>query len=354
MADEDHNDAEQQPRQRERPPALTDVGRAAGVSYQTVWRVLNGRPRVSPETRERVLAAMEELSYRPNPAARALVTGRSHTLGLVCHDPTLYGPGCTQHAIEQAAESAAYLLTIISMRSPDEGSLRHAVERLALGGVEGVLVIVSERPVAQAISRLQVGVPLVAVEAGPDRGVPVVAVDQRHGAELATGHLLGLGHRTVHHVAGPSQSVEARLRCEGWRQTLRAHGAPVPVPLAGDWSSRAGYEAGKRLVADPAMTAVFVANDQMALGVLRAVGEAGLRVPEDVSIVGFDDTPESGYYAPPLTTIRQDFAELGARALQVLVKSIEGSLEQSCEPALIGPELLVRASTAAPATRRLG
>ncbi|MCL2418035.1 MAG: LacI family DNA-binding transcriptional regulator [Conexibacteraceae bacterium] len=353
MADNDQGKVPP-PSRRERPPGLRVVGQAAGVSYQTVSRVLNGSPRVSPETRERVLTAMEELSYRPNPAARALATGRSHTLGLVSHDPTLYGPACTQHAISQAADRAGYLLTIISMRTPDEPSLRHAVQRLTLGGVEGVLVIVSWRRAAQAISKLEAGVPLVAVEAGPEQGVPVVAVDQRRGAELATGHLLGLGHRTVHHVAGPEASVEARLRHDGWRQTLRVSGAPLTTAIRGDWSARSGYEAGVRLTADPAVTAVFVANDQMALGVLLAMHEAGLRVPDDVSIVGFDDTPESAYYAPPLTTVRQNFSELGARALQVLVDAIDGSLDAPREPALVSPELAVRASTAAPAvlTRR--
>jgi DNA-binding LacI/PurR family transcriptional regulator len=348
MAENDESAGAPPRARRARPPALADVGRAAGVSYQTVWRVLNDSPRVSPATRKRVLAAMEELSYRPNPAARALVTGRSNTLGLVSHDPTLYGPACTQHAIERAADDAGYLLTIVSMRSLDERSLWDAVERLKLGGVAGVLVIVSERRAAQVIAKLDAGVPLVAVEAGPEHGVPVVAVDQRGGAEMATRHLLDLGHRTVHHVAGPKDSVEAGLRCEGWRQTLRATGAAVTEPLRGDWSAGSGYDAGVRLLADPAVTAVFVANDQMALGMLRAVHEAGLQVPSDISIVGFDDTPESAYLVPPLTTIRQDFSVLGALALQVLIAEIDELPRDPRQPALVRPELLVRASTASP------
>ena len=262
-----------------RAAVMADVGRLAGVSHQTVSRVINGSRHVSPATRERVLAAMRELGYRPNSIARALVTGRSRTLGVVSFDTTLYGPASTLFGIERAAHQAGYFIIIASQRALDRASVVEAVDRLRLQGVEGIMVIVSEQAAAEALLELHIDVPMVAVEAGPERGVPVVAVDQRLGATMATRHLLDLGHATVHHVTGPPESLEAQQRTEGWRTTLEAAGAPIPAPLIGDWSARAGYHVGGRLARDDSVTAVFVGNDQMALGLLRAMHEAGRRDP---------------------------------------------------------------------------
>ena len=233
-----------------RAAVMADVGRLAGVSHQTVSRVINGSRHVSPATRERVLAAMREFGYRPNSIARALVTGRSRTLGVVSFDTTLYGPASTLFGIERAAHQAGYFIIIASQRALDRASVVEAVDRLRLQGVEGIMVIVSELAAARALLDLHIDVPMVAVEAGPERGVPVVAVDQRLGATMATRHLLELGHATVHHVAGPPESLEAQQRTEGWRMTLEAAGAPVPAPLIGDWSARAGYHVGGRLARD--------------------------------------------------------------------------------------------------------
>ena len=163
------------------------------------------------------------------------------------------------------------------------------------------------------------------------------------------------GHRTVHHITGPLSSIESQQRAAGWRATLEAAGAPRPEPLIGDWSARAGYHLGRRLTRDRSLSAVFVANDQMALGLLRAMHEAGRRIPEEISVVGFDDIPESPYFTPPLTTVRQDFGEVGSRSLRVLVRTIE-SVEAGERPptgSLVPPELVVRASTAVPPPTRL-
>jgi len=194
-------------------------------------------------------------------------------------------------------------------------------------------------------------VPLVAAEAGPERGLPVVAVDQLAGATAATRHLLELGHETVWHVTGPPNFIESQQRLQGWRATLEAAGAEAPEPLIGDWSPRAGYDLGKQLSRDPAVTAVFVANDQMALGLLRAVHEAGRGVPGEISVVGFDDIPEAAYFQPPLTTIRQDFIEVGRRSLTLLLRTIEAGRGAS-EESLVPPELVVRASTGPAPARR--
>jgi DNA-binding LacI/PurR family transcriptional regulator len=339
------------PARSRRPAVMADVGRLAGVSHQTVSRVINGSRHVSPATRERVLAAMRELGYRPNSIARALVTGRTRTLGVVSFDTTLYGPASTLFGIERAAHQAGYFIIIASLRALDRASVVEAVDRLRVQGVEGVLVIVSEEAAAEALLQVEIDVPLVAVEAGPERAIPVVAVDQRLGATMATRHLLELGHQTVHHITGPPASLEAQLRTEGWRATLAAHGAPAPPPLIGDWSARTGYHLGCRLAREPQASAVFVSNDQMALGLLRAMHEAGRRIPDELSVVGFDDIPEATYFTPPLTTVRQDFGEVGSRALRVLVEAIGSLADGSAPPvgSLVAPELVLRASTAAAA-----
>jgi len=327
-----------------RAAVMADVGRLAGVSHQTVSRVINGSRHVRPATRERVLAAMRELGYRPNSIARALVTGRSQTLGVVSFDTTLYGPASTLFGIERAAHEAGYFIIVASLRALDRASVADAVERLRRHGVDGILVIAPHVEAADALLHAPGDAPLVAVEAGPDHGVPVVAVDQVAGAASATRHLLDLGHQTVWHIAGPPHFLEARQRLEGWHSTLEAAGAQAPAPLTGDWSPRAGYDLGRRLSKNHEATAVFVANDQMALGVLRAMHESGRRIPDDMSIVGFDDIPEARYFLPPLTTVRQDFNEVGSRSVHLLLRIMADGDRLPPAPH-VEPELVVREST---------
>jgi len=336
--------AEPTAERRRRRAVMADVGRLAGVSHQTVSRVINGSPHVRPETRERVLKAMLDLGYRPNSMARALVTGRTKTLGVVSLDTTLYGPASTLFGIERAAHEAGYFIIVASLRALDRPSVADAVERLRQHGVDGILAITPLEEAADALLHAPDDAPLLAVEAGPDGAVPVVAVDQFEGAAKATRHLLDLGHKTVWHIAGPWEFLESRERQAGWRATLTQAGAEVPEPLPGDWSARAGYDLGRRLSADSAATAIFVANDQMALGVLRAMHEGGRRIPEDVSVVGFDDTPESPFFLPPLTTVRQDFDEVGSRSVRLLVRMIEAGEPLPSGPR-VKPELIVREST---------
>jgi DNA-binding LacI/PurR family transcriptional regulator len=325
---------------------MSDVGRLAGVSHQTVSRVINGSPHVRPETRQRVIAAMRELDYRPNPMARALVTGKSNTLGVVSFDTTLYGPASTLFGIERAAHEAGYFIIVASLKALHRASVAEAIDRLRLHGVDGILVIAPQVDAADALTHAPRDIPLVAVEAGPEGAVPVVTVDQFAGAAAATRHLLELGHAAVTHVAGPVGWLEAQQRLDGWRTTLEQAGADVPEPLHGDWSAQAGYEAGRSLSRDRAITAIFVANDQMALGVLRAMHEAGREIPGEVSVVGFDDIPESPYFMPPLTTIRQDFNELGSRGVRLLLRTMQEGELTSPVPS-VPPQLIVRASTAA-------
>jgi DNA-binding LacI/PurR family transcriptional regulator len=337
-------------------PVMADVARAAGVSEMTVSRVLNGSPSVRPATRDRVLDAMREFDYRPNPAARALVTGRSSAVGVVSMDSTLFGPASTLFGLEQAAHAAGYVVTVASVRDLTRESIAGAVDRLHRQAVEGVLVIAPHVAAQTALRQVPKTLPLVVVEAGTGGGFPVVAVDQTAGARIATEHLLGLGHRTVWHLAGPSDWLEAQARERAWQAALEAVGAPVPPVLRGDWSARSGYELGRELAAragstEGAVTAVFAANDPMALGLLRALDEAGLTVPDDISVVGFDDMPEAEFFIPPLTTIRQDFDEVGKRGMALLLAQME-----TAEPdqkrgargrrASIRPALVLRSSTA--------
>ena len=266
---------------RSRPAVMSDVARLAGVSHQTVSRVINGSDHVREETRERVMVAMRQLDYRPNSVARALVTGRSKTFGVVSLDTTLYGPASTLFGIEQAAHEAGYFITIASMRTLDRDSVLGAIERLRNQGVDGIIVIAPQVAASRALLQVPPGVPLVALEAGPADAVPVASIDQHAGAAAATSHLLSLGHETVWHIAGPEDWVEAQERMAGWRETLEAAGIVAPAPLIGDWSPSAGYDFGRQLAARKDVTAIFVANDQMSLGVLRAMHEAGRDDPRE-------------------------------------------------------------------------
>ncbi len=324
---------------------MADVAQLAGVSHQTVSRVLNDSPNVRSSTRERVLAAIRQLDYRPSSTARALATGRSKTLGVVSFDTTLYGPASTLFGIERAAHDYGYAVTVSSLRALNRGTVLAAIQQLRDQGVDGVAVIAPTRAGLEALRDIRPDFAVVAVEGGPNVTIPVAAVDQKTGAAAATRHLLDLGHKTVWHLAGPPEWQEAEDRIEGWRSELQAAGAPIPEPVLGDWTPRSGYELGQTLLEIPELTAVFVANDQMALGLLRRLHEAGRAVPGDISVVGFDDIPEAAYFTPPLTTVRQDFTELGRRCLHILLRRIEGDTE--LPNVVVAPELVVRDSSGA-------
>jgi DNA-binding LacI/PurR family transcriptional regulator len=329
----------------ERGPAMMDVAVLAGVSHQTVSRVINALPGVKPTTRVRVLAAIEQLGYRRNSAARALVTGRSQTLGVVTLNSTLYGPASTLYGIEQAALESKYFITVASLRSTDRPAVRQAIGRLIDQGVEGVVIIAPLVALAEALADLPAGLPVVAVEGDADADIDVVTVDQDAGARAATEHLLAHGHKTVWHVAGPNDWLEARQRTVGWRRTLEEAGTEIPPPLRGDWSARSGYDAGRVLARMPDVTAIFAANDSMAVGILRAFHEAGRSIPGETSLVGFDDVPEAAYYSPPLTTVRQDFGEVGRRSLALLLDQVESG-SRAAQRHVVETTLVVRDSTA--------
>ncbi len=334
-----------------RQAVILDVARLAGVSHQTVSRVLNARPNVRPATRERVLDAIRKLDYHPNNAARTLVTRRTKTIGVISFDTRLFGPASTLLAIEHAARASGYAITLSSVANPDSAAIRSAVHAFAGQAVDGAIVIAPHDSAARGLSGLRAELPVVAVEAGYEGQIPVVSVDQFTGAEAATEHLLGLGHRSVSHVAGPSDWIEARRREEGWRSALHGAGFDAPPVVRGDWSPESGYRAGLELATRSGVTAVFAANDQMALGVMHAFHEKGVRVPEDVSIVGFDNIPESGFFTPSLTTVHQDFDAVGLRGVEMLISLMDGTPAPAEDSLQIPPALVVRSSTGEPPVR---
>ena len=313
------------------------VAARAGVSGQTVSRVVNGSPRVDPGTRARVEQAMAELGYRPHRAARALRTGRSQTIGLVVTTLATVGNSRMLQATAEAAAERGYALTLVTAAD----GIADAFERLAEQEVDGAIVL-NEASALVSDAPHPAGLRLVVVDAPTDDGFTSVHSDHVGGATAATARLLALGHDTVHHLAGPADSFAAAERERGWREALDAAGVSPPVPARGDWSADSGYAAGAELTA---ASAVFCANDQMALGLLRALAESGRRVPEDVAVIGFDDVPDAANYRPPLTTIRQDFAALAHRAVSALVGAIEGT-PQGEASAVIPTELIERDSTA--------
>jgi DNA-binding LacI/PurR family transcriptional regulator len=326
-----------------RPPSLADVAKQAGVSHQTVSRVLNDSPLVREETRVRVLAAIEELGYRRNMAARMLATTRSARIGVISSHLVLYGPSMITAAVQDAGHEAGYDVSLVGLSEFSRESLRDAVDRLLDQAVEALVVAVAQRDALAATHDLQLAIPVVVVQ-GVAPGQPMAAgIDQEAGARAATAHLLDLGHRHVAHVTGPMDWVEAEQRRAGWRAAQSDRGLLPGPELTGDWSAESGYVAGRQIAEDTDVTAVFVANDDMALGVLKALHESGRRVPEDVSVIGFDDVPEAGYYWPALTTVNQDFSALGRCAVELTLRALDGEVDPVME--LVEPSVVVRDST---------
>jgi DNA-binding LacI/PurR family transcriptional regulator len=333
-------------------PRSVDVARLAGVSQKTVSRVFNGERYVSAEVRRRVLEAAEELGYRMNSAARALASGRTRSIGVVALGTALYGPASLLIGIERAARDAGYALRVVNTLEGDPQGVAGAAESLLEQGVDGIVV---SEPIDEGSVSLSVDVPVLVVGAPASFGGPravTVGVGAESLARAATEHLLDLGHVSVHHLAGPQRWFAARDRLAGWRAALSARGREQPPVIKGDWSAASGYAAGRELASAGDVTAVFAANDDMAIGLIRALTEAGLRVPDDVSVVGFDDIPVSAYVTPPLTTVRQPFDAVAHEGLRLLVRAIE---EPEAEPAPASDppvEIVVRSSTAPSPTRK--
>jgi DNA-binding LacI/PurR family transcriptional regulator len=324
---------------------IFDVARLAGVSHQTVSRVLNDLPNVRPATRARVEQAITQLRYSPSPAARALVTRRTRTIGLIVPGTSDYGPASITMHFNLAARAARYSVDTVTLLDVDPVAVRATIETLLRQRVDAIVLIVDDVSVLEVARALDLGIPFVAVAASVRRAPSIVSIDQYRGARAAVRHLVELGHSRILHLAGPPRSPDSIDRERGWRDELAAHGLDAIEPAHGDWSPASGYDHGREIdLADA--TAIFVANDHMAIGVLSALRERDMRVPERVSIVGFDDLPEAPFVFPPLTTVRQDFAALGALIMQKVLLAIEEP-ETATETTPLPTTLVVRESTRA-------
>ncbi|MGC0143072.1 LacI family DNA-binding transcriptional regulator [Pseudactinotalea sp. Z1732] len=324
-------------------PGMLDVARLAGVSHQTVSRVLNEHPNVRESTRVKVVQAIEELGYRRNSAARALVTQRSGTLGIVTTGSEHYGPSRTLAVVERAAREAGYFVAVATAVHPTPDMVTSIFDRFLDQAVEGAVVIAPTEEIAAAARNASADLPVLMIAATPkwEPGQHALSVDQGAGARMVAEHLIELGHRDVVHVAGPVDWFDARARARGWHAKLAEAGIRARADRQGDWTAASGYAIGQALLKD-LPTAIFASNDHMALGLLRAFAEAGVHVPGQVSVVGFDDVTGSDHYFPPLTTVQQDFTVLGRRALEALIDLIVGvpvNTEQ------VPPTLVPRAST---------
>jgi len=293
-----------------------------------------------------VQQAVEQLRYRPSAAARAMVGARSRNLGLITTGSSDYGPTSTVLGLLSAARAADYSVCLATAVDTEPESVQAAVDLVLGQHVEALVVVASRARILDALAGLNLRIPVVVLESSGRTTRPSLSIDQYAGARTATEHLIALGHRAIAHVAGPADAMDATERLRGWRDTMAEHGLVARQPLEGDWTPGSGYRIGQVLAGHrPAFTALFVANDQMSLGCIHALSERGIRVPEDMSIVGFDDIPEAEHFAPPLTTMRQDFRRLGTDTLTTVLEVLE---DRQVEPiSRLSPTLVVRRSTAA-------
>ncbi|HEX9017913.1 MAG TPA: LacI family DNA-binding transcriptional regulator [Anaerolineaceae bacterium] len=333
---------------------IRDVARAAGVSTQTVSRVLNERTDVSAQTRARILAIIAELGYSPNALARSLIQGHSRTLGVVAYGLSYYGPSRVLTGIEHRANALGYSVMLSLLHDPETNDGQELFFNLRSRQVDGIIWAVPEIGANRAWIGEHVDpmdCPVVFINMQPDQGASVAAIDNREGGRLATGHLLAQGYRRIGLISGPDSWWEARQREQGWREAMQAGGvAPGTLDafkVAGDWYPSSGSNGLETLLRrHPYLEAVFACNDPMAAGALQAARRLGRRVPEDLAIVGFDDTPEAVYYYPSLTTIRQPLAELGARAVDMVIHTASGAAQPTPQALWMHPELVIRESSA--------
>jgi hypothetical protein len=332
-------------------PNIYDVAALAEVSHQTVSRVLNNQPNIRPATRERVEAAMLTLGYQPNPAARSLVTAKSNMIGLLVADTVLYGPAGMLNAMERQARKAGYFAITVAIRSDSPESWAEGIQHLSKMHIEGLATIALSSEVLQMAATMLPNVTLIAIDADDEAtDFQTVGIDNFDGGYVATKHLIELGHKRILHITGPASSSEANSRLRGYESAM-AEAHLEPSVVQGDWSSDTGYRLGVELDLDAAApTAIFTANDHLALGLTKALTGRGVSVPDDISLVGFDDLPESPYFNPPLTTVRQDFTQLGELAMQLLLSNLSGAKRK--KTATIKPQLVVRESATRISSKR--
>jgi LacI family transcriptional regulator len=334
---------------------IKEVAREAGVSIQTVSRVLNDLPHVAPETRDRVLGIIDRLQYRPSTLARSLIQQRSKMLGVVTAGLSYIGPSRTLSGITAQADAMGYDLLLHELPSFETADLAPFLNTMIARQIDGVIWAVPEIGANRQwlLEQLpDLHVPIVFLTMHPQPGLSIVSVDNYQGARQATEHLIQQGYRHIGHIAGPLTWWEAQQRKAGWSDALTAAGMPLDDAMwvEGNWSSRSGENAATQLIEQyPAIDAVFAANDQMALSLMTIANARGRSVPEQLAVVGFDGIAESAYFTPPLTTVHQGLQRLGATAVQQLVGIVEAqrSADNHLEPqaSTLEPVLIVRESS---------
>jgi DNA-binding LacI/PurR family transcriptional regulator len=323
---------------------MRDVAALVGVSHQTVSRALNEPDRVNAETRIRIQEVMQSLRYQRNGAARALATRRTRSIGLISTGLTLHSHSKRMIAINEAARAEGYQVSMASLPRADRVALQAELDAMQGQGIEGVVLIAADKQARDVIDSLLIDVPVII--SGITSHQPSISIDLFEGARLATAHLADLGHHDIGHLAGPDWSVDAEERMRGWRTELESRGLPVSGPRIGDWTVRSGYERGLEFASARDATAIFCANDRMAVGLIAALHERGVDVPGQVSLVGYDDIPEAEFLVPSLTTIRQDLQLLGRQIISALLALL--GEESVVDVRAAQPELIVRNSTGPP------
>ncbi len=328
---------------------MADVARLADVSVPTVSRVLSGAANVSDAKRQRVTTAIARLNFRPSAAARVLASRRADVIAVITGNTSQYGYAETLRGIEELARADGFSVIITVVETTDETEVDRALSMALSQAIAGLVVLKFDPPGVAALKKIPAGIPVVAISGVREAEVPQAVLDETRAAEELTNYLLDLGHETVHHVRVPPSRREDG-RTSGWRRALKKAGAVVPPLIDATWDPMTGYEIGRRLADDPQVTAVFSGNDEIAMGVIRGLTEEGLRVPNDVSVVGFDNHPLAQLWSPPITTVNQDFAGLGRRGLELLLAAINNasSVRFSSER----PALIIRASAGAPNASR--
>lgn len=342
---------------QKRAVTVKQVARQAGVSTQTVSRVVNDLPNVTSETRERVQGVIARLGYRPNAMARSLIRQRSQAIGVVVAGLNYYGPSRTLMGIQQQATEAGYALFLDLLPSPETEVVEPTLQHLLAWQVDGIVWAVAEIGRNHTWLKRQIpdlSVPVVFLNMEPRPNLLSASVDNRLCGRLATDHLLAQGRRRIGILTGPGYAWEAQQRRLGWQEALSAAGIPAQTghEVEGTWEASSG-EAGLRQLLEqyPGLEAVFACNDQMALGVLTAARQLGIRVPDDLAVVGVDNIPEAAYFCPPLTSVQQHLFDLGRTGVRMLVERIDSGQQDEplgeSEPVWLRPELVVRESSGA-------
>ena len=322
---------------------IYDVAARAGVSHQTVSRVLNNHPSLKPATREKVEKAIADLMYRPSQAARQLVTSKSEMIGMIVADTNLYGPTSIRNAMENEIRNDGYTATSVSFRQEDRDSWVEGVEHLRNINIEGLITVALPKAIVDEVAKRIPNAVLVVVHSEPSNKLDLVNIDNVQGGRIATDHLISLGHKKIFHVTGPKDAYESQMRQQGYEESMKEAKLKIQT-IQGDWSIESGYKIGLKIAEmKDRPTAIFCANDHQTLGLLKALSLKKVRVPEDISIVGFDDIPESEFFSTSLTTVRQDFEELGKIAVTRLLSQLKEKQKPSLQ--LIEPTLIARDST---------